>query len=436
MQKRLGAGRVVLSAVLAFSCAQGLVATQGVSVSGTVVPDPPRANVPTDVVLLSGNTTLRARVTREQTFVFTRIPPGTYDAYIDDVGMSQATLLGTGMPATRLVIGQNGATGIRLEAPRRIVVQGNTTIEADVPVPSFSVSFANTRPGARPVTDVVGYAGSVYTPLYAGEYRVTVVGLPAGFVVRSLAAGKIDLRTQPLAVNAGSSPTIAVGLAIDPSTRSPFISISGRLTGGDSSKYGQTRLSLYSRVLSVPLASVVAADGTFSIPRALPGTYAVRYIGNRPVSGDPAISLGVGATDLTGVELPFTSWRQISGRVVVPGGAALPRYLVFSATFPNGAALSADGSAADIERKLGPGQIVVTPLGHLSVSAPVQPDGSFIVNLPVGERQFKLNGSSVPAGSALKSATYGNADLLKEPMRVVAAGAEELVITFVTRRVP
>jgi hypothetical protein len=384
-------------------------------------------------------TTLRARVTREQTFVFTSVPPGTYDAYVDDVGMSQATLLGTGMPATRLVIGPNGPTDVRdvlITAPRRIVVQGSTTIEPNVPVPGFTVSFANTRAGARPVTDLVGYAGSVYTPLYAGEYRVTVTGLPAGFLVRSLAAGTIDLRTQPLVVSAGSSPTIALSLALDPSARSPFVSISGRLTGGDSSRYGQTQLSLYSRVLSVPLSAVVARDGTFSLPRALPGTYAVRYLGTRPTSGDPAISLGVGATDLTGIELPFTAWRQIYGRVVAPGDAALPRYLAFSATFPNGAALSADGSARDMERKLAPGQIVVTPLGHLAVSGPVQPDGRFIVNLPVGERQFKLNDSSVPAGCALKSATYGNADLSKEPMRVVASGAEELVITFVTRRVP
>jgi hypothetical protein len=263
-----------------------------------------------------------------------------------------------------------------------------------------------------------------------------VVGLPAGYRLISLTSGTIDLRVALLPVTADVSRSIVVGLALDPTARPPFVRVTGRVTGEDASTYAKTQISLTSSVLAVRLSAAVAPDGTFSIPQVLPGTYRVRFIGIRPMTGDPAISLGVGAADLSNVELPMPAWREIAGRIVIPSGMAVPRFVSFTVQFPNGAALSADGSAADIERTLAPGQIVVTPLGLLSVSAQVQPDGTFTVRLPAGERQFRLNDSSVPPGSILKSVTFGAADLLKEPMRVTTPGVEELVLTFDIRTSP
>jgi hypothetical protein len=408
----------------------------GVKVGGYVVPsDPARAHLLRSVVLIRGATSLRAPIGPDRAFEFAKVPPGAYDVFVDDVGMTPDTIRLTGMPPVRVIVRDVDITGFRLVTPRRVVVEGTARLEGVALMPSFSLSFTNTS-GATPFSDTVGGGGSFYFQLYPGEYRVTAAGVPAGFAVRSITAGQVDLRTQTLTVTADGSPKLAVTLGLDSAFSSPFVQIRGRLTGGNSGTYAGAHIVMSSSVLAGYLTASASADGTFHFPMALPGTYAVDIYSMPETLGAPAISLGVGNSDLTNLELPIPVWQEVMGRVVLDNAGTMPRFISFALAFPNGAALMANGRAAAVARNLAPGTVVVTPLGFLPRSAPLQPDGRFKVTLPEGERRFRLEASSAPPGYVLTAATYGTTDILTGPITIAGGDTAELVLRFERRNAP
>jgi hypothetical protein len=70
------------------------------------------------------------------------------------------------------------------------------------------------------------------------------------------------------------------------------------------------------------------------------------------------------------------------------------------------------------------------PASSVNIPANVQPDGSFKVTLPAGERQISLAANTIPPGYKVGAFTYGTTDLTKNPLRVAATDTAELRVTF------
>src|SRR5262249_10276099 len=69
--------------------------------------------------------------------------------------------------------------------------------------------------------------------------------------------------------------------------------------------------------------------------------------------------------------------------------------------------------------------------------ANAEPDGSFRIALPEGERQLSVVAGTIPPGYKLTSLTYGTTDLMKNPIRITSADTAELrVILDATAMTP
>jgi hypothetical protein len=88
-------------------------------------------------------------------------------------------------------------------APPTSITTIHGTVEArDGGIPKFEVEFTPTRVGAA--THAVTVLGGEFSiPLPAGEYRVTIAGLPKGYAVASVTAGPLDLSEPFLVTDKG-----------------------------------------------------------------------------------------------------------------------------------------------------------------------------------------------------------------------------------------
>jgi hypothetical protein len=157
-----------------------------------------------------------------------------------------------------------------------------------------------------------------------------------------------------------------------------------------------------------PLTTIVDSDGSFEFSRVAAGSYtAIAYAAT---SLSPPLSVMVGATDVTGLTIRLPAPKVITGRVTVQGNLPknipVPRLAFLLAALPG------------------------IPASSASVPANAEPDGSFRIALPDGERQISVVAGTVPTGFKLVSFTYGTTDLLKNPIRVTPADAAELHVTL------
>jgi hypothetical protein len=118
----------------------------------------------------------------------------------------------------------------------------------------------------------------------------------------------------------------------------------------------------------------------------------------------------VGATDVTGLTIRLPAPKAVTGRVTVQGNLPknipVPRVAFFLAAVPG------------------------IPASSASVPANAEPDGSFRIALPEGERQLSIVSGGIPPGYKLASFTYGATDLLKNPIRITSADTAELHVTL------
>jgi hypothetical protein len=110
-----------------------------------------------------------------------------------------------------------------------------------------------------------------------------------------------------------------------------------------------------------------------------------------------ALLVLIGATPVRAIQ---TATKSVSGRITMDGGGTPTRF-----TLP----LQSPGRP--------PASVVITP----------QPDGTFRVLLPIG---MSILGTP-PGGLAVKSLTYGGADVLSSPLVVAATDNAELLITLI-----
>jgi hypothetical protein len=134
------------------------------------------------------------------------------------------------------------------------------------------------------------------------------------------------------------------------------------------------------------LEGLIAADGAFAIASVPPGTYTVKTI-----PGSVASLATVVVADREVVGLAVGAHAELRGRVAFLDGARLPAF----------------SSAPMIEAKPANGAILATA---------IRTDGTF--RFPLSEGEYRITAARLPAGTGVKSISYGPIDLMKDPLRL------------------
>jgi hypothetical protein len=325
-----------------------------------------------------GVAALQAPIRPDGTFAFPKVLQGSYTAY--------TTAPGLGAYA-RVTVAGTPLTGIQLVVPRQVT--GRVSVDGDAPAPSsFTLPLmpggANTSPTIRPQID-----GSFRLQLTPGEYRVGAPwGLPPGYTVKSIVYGGVDLLRSPLKVGPANSAELLIELAIK--GPSPAVSVNGHVTGIPP---GQVhRIALREPTggdLSAALETSIGADGAFTFPKVLPGNYIV-YLRLRAQT-----RVTVGNNDVTGLVVAYPRDILVSGHVIVEGAQAINPAITIES---KGTAGTSESRAAR----------------------------TFILSLGNGENAISVR--NIPEVYRLKSITYGDVDLQKEPLKLDGPAFWEIIV--------
>ena len=130
--------------------------------------------------------------TANGTFEFSGVGPGVYN-----LSISSGVSIITGI----IAVGKN-VEGLEVSLPPGIIVVGQLMgIPATAPgfPPHLSMEFDDGNEPKKRVDLLPGY-GFIYA-LPAGSYRVSVQGMPPGFLVKAMTAGGTDLLLSPLSID-------------------------------------------------------------------------------------------------------------------------------------------------------------------------------------------------------------------------------------------
>src|SRR5262245_59124414 len=114
--------------------------------------------------------------------------------------------------------------------PRQVT--GRVSVEGGAPYPSsFTLQLMPVGAGRASTLAVrLQIDGTFRVVLLPGEYRVGgSSGLPAGYTLKSIAYGGVDLLRNPLKIAADDSADLLIELAVNGPP--PVVSVSGRVTG-------------------------------------------------------------------------------------------------------------------------------------------------------------------------------------------------------------
>jgi hypothetical protein len=190
-------------------------------------------------------------------------------------------------------------------------ITGRVTVEPGVQFPSsFALPLTPAVPtplSIRPQID-----GTFRVRLSPGEYRVGApLRLPPGYSIHSMVYGGVDLLRDPLKIGSNDSTELLIALTL--TGQSPAVSVSGRVTGlapGDVHRISLRESTSSGGEFSAALETSVAADGSFTFPKVLPGDYIVyqRLLVRAPVT--------VGNTNVTGLVVARPKAILVSAHVI------------------------------------------------------------------------------------------------------------------------
>jgi hypothetical protein len=344
-------------------------------------------------------------------FEFADVPPGTYTISVRASPFFE--------PKTVRVTDRD-LTGLELIIPWTGNVNGRVSVEGGGPAPTLPVVFAG---GGRRSTGHHGGGPTFGVTLPEGLFQFTTT-VPPGFYLKSVTAGSTDLLSNPLRMSRTEPPPeIVVVLGV--SSPSPWVRLSGRLKGSGQSP---ETISLSGPEGGLPgleggLSTLVNDDGSFEFPKILPGSYTVAIL---PVTlYGQSMKLIVPNRDVIGLEIALPVVKEITGRVVVEGGGAIPyTNLMISRSLD-----SQDFANPSLSHP-SPDELLFTAsqaTGPARIS--MQNDGTFKGYFPVG-RYFVTPNFSTSAAYAVQSFTYGSTDLLREPLAAGPGDSSEMRLTL------
>jgi hypothetical protein len=460
----------------------------GRPITGPVAPPNPSAQ-PMQIRLQGPNVLgnqVMTLVDRDGSFDFRQIPPGTYQV---QVVPTQAR-----MPQMSVTLLDRDITDYLMSVPLMAQVTGVVTIEDGGPTPRFPIVFSNASENSgssvqQSITAQAAPRFGVQVPV--GANRVTPGSIPNGFTIRKMMADGVDLTLNPLNVTPSGAPLVQIVLSASVS----WVRVSGRVTGRSVLSSGNVITVSPSQASSAPLQLVLYLDGTFEIPKALPGAY--RVIGGGAATSELSVPSGLSevrgvvidlvAAETSGAAMPVggpSSAARVSGRIVgrakaqpgahvrienaetgelrrapifVDGSFEFPQTLPGNYVaevvpqVPGAAPTSFTVGLRDVNdlQLLVPssrdiaGKVTLEGAGELPrsltfvaassrIPADVRADGSFTVTLP-DTFPVALASDTLPEGYAVSAVRYGIWDLLASPLQL--SGPEtELRVTLKTTR--
>jgi len=283
-------------------------------------------------------------------------------------------------------------TGVKV-VPGRLSVEGGAPATSSFTLPLMLGVGAPTpalQAGAsRTLTIRPQIDGGFRVQLPPGEYRLGAPGrLPPGYTLQSIVYGGVDLLNNPLRISSSDSTELIINLAVNGPP--PTVSVSGRVTGITPGQFQRIALRESSGgELSAALETSIGADGAFIFPKVLPGNYIV-YLRLRSVT--PVM---VGNQDVTGIIVAHPQDILVSGHVIAEGAqTALPALIV-----------EANGKPATSQPRA---------------------NGTFILSLGNGENSISVR--NIPEAYRLKSLTYGDVDLQKEPLKLDGPALWDIIV--------
>ena len=407
------------------------LSSSGVRVQGRVTmpvnyPTPPSALR----VTLSRDSSMSRNLAADGTFEFTHVMPNAYPLTVGAPG-AQPLLV---------TVTDRDITGLDISIPPLIPLQGAVSLEGTGTRPRLSLLIEGLLPpGFNPAlmpgppfrTAVTPAAdGSYSTLLPPGEYRISVSNLQTGYYLKGIVSGGTEFLGNPLKV-AASDASARIGIMVG---MSPGVRIAGRVTRviGVSASTPPEKLTLTGAAVGDTAEATLKADGSFEIPKILPGTYLARVTLVPNVSSAP-VSVVIPNRNVTDLEIPVPSPRKISGKIAVDGNGPPPKFPLLLAhganTFMEGGSVSIPALLNGVLGGGKPGSQVL----QLDLNA--LPDGSFTFEVPDGEYQVvtlpapnPMNLGGIPPAYFLRSLTSNSADLLKEPLVISEKETPEIHI--------
>lgn len=395
----------------------------GVRVSGRVVFPPGQAPAAGTLRVQMGQQ--NAALADDGTFEFPHVLPGGYAINIPSPGTQPV----------RITVADKEITGVELIVPRMVPVSGTVSAEG----------------GARPVLSFM-FDGPVYRTAVAVQPNGTfTTQLPAGVYMVGVLAGTISPGGRgpapgtaafapgyyPMSLSAGSQNLLTGALTITPSDSavrivlavgmSGGVKVSGRVGTGvnDSGSAPSRKVTLVSGPTNTIVEAAVNADGSFEIPRMMPGTYAASFTLTAEVWSAPMMVV-VPNRDFPGLDIAVPPPIEVVGRVAVDANGNAPK---LSLTLVRGGNLTfgvdANGLPAVPANDLA--VLARTGGGHvLGVNVSPLPDGTFRMTLPQGDYRV-IPGLNSPA-YFIRSMTHGSTRLFTEPLHVSSDESAEIHI--------
>jgi len=162
------------------------------------------------IVLQGGNlgTGEESPVAPDGSFAFAGILPGNYSARLSLSGE---------VIATSVNVGSSDVTDLRITYPRRFHVIAQVLVEGDTGdapnVPPIVLEGRGSAGAIAASTAVSDIPGIMLLTVSDGENNITVRNVPAGYVLKSMRYGPIDLQKEPLKVDGPITWEIVVRLA-------------------------------------------------------------------------------------------------------------------------------------------------------------------------------------------------------------------------------
>ena len=367
-----------------------MVVPAGVTVKGRVIRPANRPLTGIQRIALRGgvNASHEGPLAADGSFEFSRVRPGTYNLFVSSGSLAQPI---------SITVADKDVTDIEAVVVTTVVVSGSLYVEGDGVRPRLFLSFTPFKGGVTVPSATILPNGAMRATLPEGDYRLGWSGLPAGYELKSITSGSVDLVANTLKVSADQTlQPILVTLSV--ASPAPWGKVSGRVYGLSAVQTGVPhRLTLTGSVMVETLDVPINPDGSFEFARVLPGSYTARLMPPLPVPLAPIVVLN--NKGLIGVEIHIPSMKEVAGQVVIEGGLQNAPPLSFIVSNSAG-----------------------TPTGTVAVAATNQGNGAFKVTLPEGERRVTV---SAP-GYVVRSITYGSTDLLKDSLKIAASDSAQI----------
>jgi hypothetical protein len=344
-----------------------------------------------------GPRTQQAAVDPDGSFSFPRVSAGSYVALVWRPGQPERR--------TPVVVGDADRRDVEIVVPALVAVTGRFLIPGDTPPIHPAVVLS--APGAGPLPVGVRQTdGSFRMTVPEGTYKLEVDGLPSGYVVTGVAVG--DTATP-------GSLRVVLGMpAVTITVQAPQVARWKRVTGRVINSLGAGSTSKESIVLSgqeepLRLEAMIGPDGAFEFQKVLPGVYTVRLEG-----GDYPRLAGLEEIRDRGPIVRVGSGNVLDLRIERLVEGPTPVHVEYRV-------LAEDG---------GPLPSVSFLANGRSPSHSERTDGLLEVWLEPGDQQISL--SPLPDGFIVRSLRYGDADLLRQPARIVEGRTERLEVVLAT----